>query len=109
VVPLHRDIWAGGLAVLDVDPGGRAAHGRLVSEAWFMPARSQRLPGAAVDSAAGRASTTALSAHSIQCWSSYAFAISGFSWNRASARLQAALNSALRHVPLVGLVEVCRW
>ncbi|MEV7018940.1 hypothetical protein [Streptomyces sp. NPDC093991] len=62
MVPLHRDIWAGGLAVLDVGDSGKAAHGRFAGEAWFMPARGERLPGAAVDAATGRSSTTALSA-----------------------------------------------
>jgi protein-L-isoaspartate O-methyltransferase len=59
VVPLHRDIWSGALAVLDVQDG-QTAHGRFASRALFMPARADRIPTAAVDSATGRSSTTGL-------------------------------------------------
>lgn len=60
VTPLHRDIWCGGLAVLTVDGTGQAAHGRWVGQAWFMPARADRLPPPEVDSATARSQVTDL-------------------------------------------------
>ncbi|WP_425583706.1 methyltransferase domain-containing protein [Streptomyces macrosporus] len=60
VVPLHRDVWAGGLIALTVGGNGQAAVGRWIGEAWFMPARADRLSPAPVDSATGRSSATGL-------------------------------------------------
>ncbi|CAL9421533.1 Protein-L-isoaspartate O-methyltransferase [Streptomyces sp. enrichment culture] len=57
VVPLHRDVWSGGLVSLTVQDGG-LAQGTFTGRAWFMPLRADRLPSRPVDSATGRRSAT---------------------------------------------------